>query len=520
VISIPEISSTAQVVLPGSSDPVQGSKGKVSESFLDFLATAGATGGKLPHKPVAGQGNNPQQDGKLLVGDVQPQPGNISESNPAKIAVTPPSVAAEQAAAEGDKNPLGPEPVVPRELGALTAEGTKSRSEQVEPTPVLQFEAEVDSGPKVGVTKGDKPSTEPSTGKDKGKAVHAKLAHGVALIALYTTDAKSSEPLVPVQVTGSKTAMVPESPLPLATASVPTDRLPLIVVKGGKEAASIAPVPRAPVGVALSPGKLPGLSVEGQNRVAVPSDRTEDQSSKLDEKVDTEDAGSLSHDAGSLPVLAAAISHSISDTPKETEPFAPAMASPMIHVDPTAKVNVLRSESLRDTTPLQQLRTDDSPSSPLEPVRVLSDRAIEISVPDSQHGAVNVRAELRSDGSISAQLLPQSDAGHLSLVSQSNGLSTFLSEHNLSMSVSVVAPTASGGENLLGGNTSGQSQPDGTQFAQHREERERQNQPSQQGDGKFYGAEAGSRGQVEETWNTAQPSTQYTGRPGWISIRV
>jgi|GEM_PF-2238456 len=565
LITVPELSSNSMDVIPGSSDQNQGKGAKDLQSFADLFASAKAAAGKPAGEPVVGQDKAdaiglPKQ-GVATTTSSTPS----TESMPAEVAApietgSTPAVS-QKAVVEENQNPRDSGPhaktgAVQRTRGEaikhFIEEPHDASSEKIAP------EEKDASSIKLAESDGATSDSGKATGKEKG--VHTKATH--KLVSITPTAEMNAAPvqLSPPEPT-SKTPMMVVDLHQSAVISAEVNTLSAtqsVVGKNvvsndmvSKDGPSTAPTARSSVAFATGVGSRTLPSLSGDEVIAVgPRDESrektidnratagEQNKATMDEEHKATADGLNKITTGEQSKSTTDDQHKVSsasiETPtpgqpmdapgvvgfKDTQVLQQTISQPLTHSVAPATAKVSSPGGTDIPSPLRHVQSDSTTANSQGPIRILSERAIEVSVSDSQHGSVSVRAEMRNDGGVAALLLPQSEAGHQSLMSQTNGLSAFLSEHSPSVSVSVVAPTTSTGGNPSAGNSSGQPQSDGMQFAQHREERESQAQRSQSDEEFIYGANANHRAE-ERTWEIAQTSTtQQTGRPGWISIHV
>lgn len=154
---------------------------------------------------------------------------------------------------------------------------------------------------------------------------------------------------------------------------------------------------------------------------------------------------------------------------------------------------------------------------------------LEIAFAGGEHGPVNVRATMQSDGTVAASLLPANRAGHASLLGDTSGISHYLSEQRLPVaSLEVLSPRNLPA--LSAGSSAGGSTADSSL--------NREGQPGTNGDGQLPKdatskqdvlspvlsvVPASRRRQASDYGaSTAMLNSAVFGPPvsGWISIRV
>jgi len=545
VITVPELSSNLIDVVPESTDQTQVKGANGLQSFADLFASAKAAAGKPAGKPVA------EQDRADTTG--LPKKGVVTtpsstESTPTEIAASTETESTpatpQKVAVEENQNPSDPKPPAKAEAFHRTRdEAITDAMKETHAVPSEKVAPEEQDAPSIKLAGSDSENSDPGKAAGKDRGIHTKAAHKLDLLAASTAEVNPASVQLNVPEPTSKTPMTAADLHQAAVISADVNTLSATQGVVSKNTPSTTATARSSFGFAAVAGRRPLASLAGEEVTAggqkdESREKTIDHRATMDEqvKITTDDqnkvtAGEQSkvttydqHNLSSA-LIGAATSAQTMDAPgasglKVTQALQQTISQPLIHSVSPAAPKVTAPGNTDIPSSLRHVQSNANTANPPGPIRILSERAIEVSVSDSQHGSVSVRAEMRNDGSVAALLLPQSEAGHQSLVSQTNGLSAFLSEHSPSVSVSVVAPTTSTGGNPPAGNSSGQTQSDGMQFTQHREEREPQAQRSQSEEEFSYGATANQRGE-ESTWEIAQTSTtQQTERHGWISIHV
>jgi len=532
VITVPELSSNSIDVVPGSSDQNQSRGAKDLQSFADLFASAKAAAGKPAGKLVAGQ------DKADTIG--LPKKGMVTTtSSPSSTESTPTEIATpietestpatpQEVAVEENQNSQDPgQPAKAKAFHETRGEAIKHFMEETHVVQGEKVAPEEQDAASIKLAESDGEDSDPGKAASKDKGIHTKAAHKLVSISPSTSELNPASVQLSTPEPTSKTPMTPVDLHQPAVMSADVPTLSATQSAVSKDTPSTAPTVRSSVGFAAVAGKRPLPSLAGEKVIAA-GQKDEIRQKKIDDQATVDEQNKVTtDDQHKVPsaLIEAATSGQTMEAPgvsgfKDAQALQQTISQPPTHsVSPVAtKATVLGSSDIPSS--LRHVQSYATTTNSPGPIRILSERAIEVSVSDSEHGSVSVRAEMRNDGSVAALLLPQSEAGHQSLVSQTSGLSAFLSEHTPSVSVSVVAPTTSTGGNPPAGNSSGQTQSDGMQFTQHREERKPQAQRSQSDEEFIYGATTSRRGE-ESTWEIAQTSTtQQPGRLGWISIHV
>ncbi|WP_187290273.1 hypothetical protein [Terriglobus saanensis] len=521
MMTVSDISSNSIDVMPGSGDQVQGNKDtKHSGSFADLFASAKGTSGTLTEKSDVGH------DKSIESGTAKSEPSKSSPagSTPAlkSIEEKTPQTVPEKAEGEDGKNLQAPKDSAKTD-GVNETQGRpiKLALKRTDAPSATEVAQDADIAAKLEIAKAEGGAADPDKATDKGKGIHAKVAHKLVLMTSHAVESNSFAAQATTPPSTSQAALTPPgSPLP---AAIPAALSPSSTQDvASKDAPPVTPALRTSIAV-TGAGKHAVAIAGGEDAVA--AGRVDSLMQKATEhEAAADDQGKMSSPSVEPTAENQAALNAGIGSFKETQALQQVISPPMAHSVTVAGAKVADPGNNDVSSPMRQMQIDTDTANQSGQMHIVSDRMIEISVPDSQHGPVSVRAELQSDGSVAAQLLPRSVAGHVSLVSQTNGLSAYLSEHSLSLSVSVVAPAASSGGNLPPNNASGHAPSDAMQFTQHREERGSADQ-GRNNEKSFDDAVTAPRDEEVQTRQTAQTLTQYTnrseaGRPGWISIRV